>query len=94
MNAMDVQVVIPIRAADMPFKGHDVPVAVSRTNMSPLSYAAFQDRDLLNDLGRFAALYNLILEATYMASSLLHLLLTYQMTFKPKGPAAAREAQK
>jgi hypothetical protein len=77
MNVMDVQMVIPIRAADPPFKGHDVPVAVSRMNVSPLSYAAFRDRDLVNDLGRFAALHNLGLDMIYLTSYLLHLLLIY-----------------
>jgi hypothetical protein len=46
MNAMDVQVIIPVRAADTPLKDHDVPVVISRTNTSPLSYAAFRDRNL------------------------------------------------
>lgn len=51
MNAIDVQMIIPIRAADTPFKGHDVPVAASRMNMSPLSYAQFRDRDLVHEVG-------------------------------------------
>jgi hypothetical protein len=87
---MDVQMIIPVRAADTPFKGHDVPVAVSRTNVSPLSYAVFRDRDLVNDLGRFAGLHNLRLDITYLTSYLLHLLLTYQTTCKLRGPAVAR----
>jgi hypothetical protein len=53
---MDLQMVIPIRATDIPFKGHDVPVAVSRTNMSPLSYAALRDHELVNDLRLLAVL--------------------------------------
>jgi hypothetical protein len=52
MNVMDMQMVILVRATDTPFKGHNVPVAVSRMNVSPLSYAAFQDHDLVNDLLR------------------------------------------
>jgi hypothetical protein len=84
MNIIDVQMIILIRATNTSFKGHDVLIVVSHTNMSPLFYAAFRDRDLMNDLGRFAALYNLVLKMTYMPRSLLHLLLTYQMTFKPK----------
>jgi hypothetical protein len=87
---MDVQMVISVRAADTPFKGHDVPIAVSRTNVSPLSHAAFRDRDLMNDLGRFAALHNLRLDITYLTNYLLHLLLTYQATCIPRGPAASR----
>ncbi|KAF7502204.1 hypothetical protein GJ744_006745 [Endocarpon pusillum] len=87
---MDVQMVILIRAADTPFKDHDVPVAVCRTSLTPFSYAAFRDRDLVNDLKRFAALHNLVLETTHMTSSLLYLLLAYQVAFKPKGPAAAQ----
>jgi hypothetical protein len=90
MNAMDVQMTIPVRAADTPLKGHAVPVVVSRTNTSPLSYAAFRDHDLINDLKRFAALYNLRLDLTYLTSSLLYLLLTFQATCKLRGPAAVR----
>ena len=87
---MDVQMVIPVRAADTPLKSHAVPVVVSRLNTSPLSFAVFRDRDLVNDLGRFAALHNLRLDLTYLTTYLLHLLLTYQATCKPGGPAAAR----
>jgi hypothetical protein len=87
---MDVQMVIPVRAADTPLKGHAVPVVVSRTNTLPLSYAAFRDHDLMNDLGRFAALHNLRLDLTYLTSFLLHLLLTYQATCHIRGPTAAR----
>jgi hypothetical protein len=87
---MDVQMVIPVHAADTPLKGHAVPVAVSRTNTSPLSFAAFRDRDLVNNLGRFAAFHNLRLDRTYLTSFLLHLLLIYQATCKPRGPVATR----
>ena len=87
---MDVQMVISVRVADTPFKGHDFPVAVSRTNISPLSHIAFRDRDLVNDLGRFASFYKLRLDMTYLTSYLLHLLLTYEAICKPRGPAGSR----
>ncbi len=87
---MDFRMVISLRPADIPFKSHDVPVAVSRTNLSPLSYATFRDCDLVNDLRQFAVLHNLVLDVTYMTSYLLHLLLTYRKTFKPTGPAESR----
>ena len=90
LDVMDVQMIISVRAADTPFKGHDVPVAVSRTNISPLSHAAFRDLDLVNDLGRFTSFHKLRLDMTYLTSYLLHLLLTYQATCKPKGPAGSR----
>jgi hypothetical protein len=90
MNVIDVQIVISVRAAETPFKGHAVPVTVSRTNISPVSYSAFRDRYLVNDLERFAALHDLRLDMTYLTSYLLHLLLTYQATCKLRGPAAAR----
>ena len=41
LNVMDVQMIIPVRAADTPFKGHDVPVIMFCTNVLPLSHAAF-----------------------------------------------------
>jgi hypothetical protein len=81
VNAMDM--VIPVRAADTPLKGHAVPVVVSRTNTSPLSYAAFRDHDLMNDLGRFAALHNLRLDLTYLTSFLLGGVLS--RAFSPTG---------
>ena len=87
---MDTKLVIPIRAADIPFKGHDVPVAVARINLSPISCAVLRDRDLVNDMRQFAETYNLVLETTFVTSHLLHLLLIYRMSFKPTGPAAAR----
>lgn len=90
MNAMDVQMIIPVRAADTPLKGHAVPVAVSRTNTSPLSYAAFRDRDLVNDLGEFAALHKVRLDLTHLTTYLLRLLLIYQATCKPRELAAVR----
>jgi hypothetical protein len=85
-----VQITIPVCAADTPLKGHAVPVMVSRTNTSPLSYAAFRDHDLMNDLERFTALYNLRLDLTYLTSSLLYILLTFQATYKLRGPTAIR----
>ena len=87
---MDVQIAVPVYAADTLLKGHAVPIAISRTNTSPLSYAAFRDRDLLNNLKRFAALYNLRLDLTYSTSSLLYLLLSFQATYKLRRPAAVR----
>jgi hypothetical protein len=87
---MDVQMIIQMRAADTPFTDHNVPIAVSRTNMSPLSYAVVRDRDLINDLQQFAAFQNLELKRTYNTDYLLYLLLAYQKTYKPKKPAAAR----
>ena len=89
-NAMDVQMLIPVRAANTPLQGHDIPVAVSRINVSLLSYAALRDRDLVNDLRRFATLHNLRLDLTYPTSYLLHLLVTYQASCKLRVPAAAR----
>jgi hypothetical protein len=87
---MDVQMVISVRAANTPFKGHDVPVAVSCTNISPFSHAVLRDRNLVNDLERFASLNKLRLDITYLTCYLLHLLLTYQATCEPRGPAAVR----
>jgi hypothetical protein len=87
---MDVQMVISVRAADTPFEGHNVPVALSRTNISPLSHAKFRDHDLVNDLRRFAAFHDLSLDMTYLTSNLLYLLLDYQATCKPREPAATR----
>ena len=77
---MDVRIVISVPAAHTPFKGHDVPVALSRTNISPLSYASFRDHDLVNDLRQFAAFHGLSLDTTYLTSNLLYLLLDYQAT--------------
>lgn len=74
---MDVQIIISIRAINILFKDHVVSIIMSRINILPLSYAAFQDRDLMNDLERFTALYNLLLNMTYLISYLLHLLLIY-----------------
>lgn len=82
--------VIPVRAADTPFQSSAFPVVVSRLNIFPLSFAAFRDRDLVNNLGRFAALHKLQLDTTYLTNSLLYLLLTYRATYKPTGPAAIR----
>jgi hypothetical protein len=90
MNAMDIKMIIPVCVADTPLKSHAVPIAVSHTNILPLSSAAFRDRDLVNDLERFATLRNLRLDPTYSTTYLLHLLLTYQVTCKPRGLAAAR----
>ena len=90
MNVMNMQMTIPVCAADTPLKGYVVPVVVSHMNTLPLSYAAFWDHDLINNLKRFAALYNLKLNLTYLTSSLLYLLLTFQATFKLRGPAAVR----
>lgn len=82
--------IISVRAADTPFKEHDVLFAVSRTNLSLLSHTALRDRDLINDLGRFASLHNLGLDMTYLISYLLHLLLTYQATYQLREPADSR----
>jgi hypothetical protein len=90
VDVMDVQIIIPLRAADTPVTSHTVPVVVSRTNVSPLSYAAFQDKNLVNDLEQFATLYNQRLDLTYLTTYLLSLLLTYQATCKPREHAAVR----
>lgn len=85
-----MQIIILIRAADTSFKDYNVFIAVCRTSLTLFSYITFRDRDLMNDLRRFAAFHNLVLETTHMISSLLYLLLAYQVAFKSKEPAAAR----
>jgi hypothetical protein len=81
---------ISVPAADTPFTGHDIPVAISRTIISPLSRTAIRDRDLMNDLKPFAARHKLRLKGTHPTTFLLHLLLTCQATSKIKEPAATR----
>ena len=77
MNVMNIQMIIPVFVTDTSLKGHVVSVVISRTNTLPLSYVTFRDYDLVNDLKRFAVLYNLRLNLTYLTSSLLYLLLTF-----------------
>lgn len=89
MNVTDVEMSVSVRAADTPFKEHDVPIAVFRKNVLPLFYAKFRSRDLVNDLGRFDAIRNPRLDTTYLTSYLLCLILLYQATCKPSGPATS-----
>jgi hypothetical protein len=75
---MDVQMIIPILTSD----AVDHPVVVSRTSVSPLSYAALQDPNLVKELEPLATLYQLNLSRTFPTSTLLQILMLYQATYR------------
>jgi hypothetical protein len=87
---MDVQMEISVLAADTPSKIHNVPIVVSRMNISPLSHAKLRDQDLVNDLDQLATSHRLKLDTTFLTSELLYELLVYQLVVQPKGPAGDR----
>jgi hypothetical protein len=80
--AMDMQMIIPIATADTPEEARTIPLVVSRTNISPLSYAVIRDHKLLEDLQSFAKYYGLALHGTFPTGLLIHYLLSYQRTFR------------
>lgn len=69
--------IISIRVTNTSFKKYNVSIIVSRINISSPFYTAFQDRDFINDLERFTALYNLELDIIYLTSYFFLLLLIY-----------------
>ena len=86
-NEMPVQLVIPVPDDHTSVNSHTVPVVVSHTNVSPLSYTALRDPNLIEDLKPFATRYGLKLHKTFQTRFLLYFFLYYQIIYQPKKTA-------
>lgn len=90
LDAMDLQIVIPVCTATTPVESREIPVAVSSTNVSILSYAALRDRNLVNDMKAYTTQHHIDLLQTHPTDFLLYLLLCYQTHYALEGDAATR----
>ena len=81
---MDMQMIMPVLFSDPFVDNHTIPVVVFHTNVSPISHAALQDRNLINDVQPLASQSGMDLYKTSPTDSLLHLLLYYQKACDPR----------